>query len=465
MAIELHITQRTDLTDGWDVSTLAHNIEYSTSLLAQPGKLTFTLERDPNKLLKLEIGLRVIFKHDGKGIFNGFIFKIETSNKGTYSITAYDSLRYFKNHDYKTIGEGERTMKDIFIDVCTAMNLDYKVVGYAASDKEKLHKHAWLDKSYFEMMNECIEEMNQRSVSVRVYDSNGQYFDEEKKQYYFERYDTAESQQKIPKKFFVKDDFGVVTLTDIDSNWKIREVEKVLMQNKSAYESNPILLNKVEINPYIIGDESLLTGYNYSLDIDSDSYNEVIFMKNNSGNKSAEKATVLSAEPTGWKDRIKQGHATTNDGIWAYQEWKAGRYPNAGPKTVAWLSDEIEKTIKGQLKNSDVSHAATEMRTDFQKKWGILRHIAALNDGYSDAQLEEYTKLFLEENMRIKKRISLEALGIDGMDAGDGLVFSLKRLNVEAEKMYIISATHHYNADMHTMSLDVCTDDALTEVV
>jgi len=465
MAIELHITNRTDLTDGWDVSSLAHNIEYSTSLLSQPGKLTFTLERDPNGLLKLEIGLRVVFKHDGKGIFNGFIFKIETTNKGTYSVTAYDSLRYLKNHDYKTVGEGERTMKEVFIDICTAMNLDYKVVGYASSEVEKLHKHAWLDKSYFEILNDCVEEMNRRSISVRVYDPNGQYLDEKTKQYYFERSDTAEAQQKIPKKFFIKDDFGVVTLTDIDSNWKIREVERTVLQSKSAYENSSALLNSVEINPYIIGEESLLTGYNYSLDIDTDSYNEVIFMKNNSGNKSTEKASVLTAEPTGWKERIKEGHGTTNDGIWAYQEWKAGRYPNAGPKTIAWLSDEIEKTIKAQLKNSDISHAATEMRTDYQKKWGILRHIAAINDGYSDAQLEEYSKLFLEENMRIKKRLSLEALGIDGMDAGDGFVFKLKRLGIEAEKMYIISATHRYEADKHMMSLDVCTDDAMQEFV
>lgn len=462
MTYEMYITERDDMTEGFDVSSLVHDIEYSTSLLAQPGKLTFQLEKDPNGNLKLEVGKRVMFKSDGKGIFNGFIFKLETNSKGMYSVTAYDSLRYFKNHDYKAISEGEYSLADVFADICKALNLEYKIVGYAAIEMEKLHKHAWLDKSYFEILNDCIEEMNQRSVSVRVYDPNGQFLDDAK-QYYSEMADMSEEQQKIPRKFFVKDDFGTIVLTDIESNWKIREVSNSFEQ-KNILETNFAKLANVEINPYIIGEESLLTGYNYTLDIDADSYNEVIFMKNNSGNKKNEKVSVLQAEPSGWKERIKTEHGTTNDGIWAYQEWKAGRYI-PGAKTMAWFEDEIEKKINAQLKNSNIQLAATEKQTDYQKKWGVLRHIAILNDGYSEKQLEEYTKLFLSENMRVKKKISLEALGLDGMDAGDGFVFRLKRLGIEAEKMFVISATHHYDADKHTMSLDVCTDDALTETI
>ena len=60
--------------------------------------------------------------------------------------------------------------------------------------------------------------------------------------------------------------------------------------------------------------------------------------------------------------------------------------------------------------------------------------------------------------------MKLEALGYNGVNAGDGFLLRLKKLNYEG-MVYVISATHNYGSDMHTMSLEVCTAKNMAEVI
>lgn len=433
--------------DGWDVTSLAFDIEYSTSLLAQPGKLTFKLLKDPDpkSTLKLENGMVVNFVHGNKPIFKGYIFTLDCDKKDFYTVTAYDSMRYLQNHDYKSIGEGEKTLRDVFSEICESLKIEYRIKGDAATNNKKLHKHNWIDKSAFEILSDCIEDMNVQSIAGRKYADNGQYLESDDKggKRYNEVFASEINKENIPKKYFLRCVYGVLELNDIAN---------------IADESENI----------IIGTKSLLLDYKYELDIDKDTYNEVWFMRSQSGNKKKSDASEPDAsEPDGWRERIKEGSASDADIRYAYNQWRNDKY-TPGPKTL----EEFEKLENSVLKgNGDMNpKGMIAMASDrlnengTVSKWGLLRKIETVNEGYDKEKLEEYVKLVLDEYNRVRKRLSLEALGYDGLNAGSSFFFRLKKLGVNAERMYIISATHHYGA-VYKMSLDVCTSEALTSIL
>lgn len=71
-------------------------IVWETEMKGAPGKLTFKVL--PDKELEIEEGDAIRYKRKDKGIFYGFIFAISRDGE-TYSITAYDQIRYLKNKD------------------------------------------------------------------------------------------------------------------------------------------------------------------------------------------------------------------------------------------------------------------------------------------------------------------------------------------------------------------------------
>lgn len=83
----------------YDVSEIiSGDVSWETQAERGASKLTFSYEDShlfPN-------GSVVRFKYKNFNIFYGFIFKVENSD-GTKSVTAYDSLRYFKYKDTKII--------------------------------------------------------------------------------------------------------------------------------------------------------------------------------------------------------------------------------------------------------------------------------------------------------------------------------------------------------------------------
>ncbi len=72
-------------------------IEWSTTRMGAPGKLSFSIVRD-EKFIPSE-GSMVMLDVDGRGIFCGYIFGRRWDKEGIIGITAYDQLRYFKNRD------------------------------------------------------------------------------------------------------------------------------------------------------------------------------------------------------------------------------------------------------------------------------------------------------------------------------------------------------------------------------
>ena len=62
-----------------------------------PGKLTFSILKDPN--ITVEEGNLVKLKINDTGFFQGYVFTQKKTKDDLIQITAYDSLRYLKNKD------------------------------------------------------------------------------------------------------------------------------------------------------------------------------------------------------------------------------------------------------------------------------------------------------------------------------------------------------------------------------
>lgn len=93
------LIQDSDSQKTYDVSEIiVDSIDWETYMQSGASKLSFSYEDShmfPN-------GSVVRFKYNGSNIFYGFIFKI-TDKRGHKSVTAYDSLRYFKYKDTRVI--------------------------------------------------------------------------------------------------------------------------------------------------------------------------------------------------------------------------------------------------------------------------------------------------------------------------------------------------------------------------
>lgn len=197
-----------------DITNLASDIQYTTELNGQAGKLTFLVPQDPNNILTLSNGSNVAFYNDDKGIFYGYVFTLGTDKSNNYKVTCFDQLRYLKNEEvYVTQNQ---TASQIFEKICQDNQIKYKIVtptNYIPDpylhDKKTLY---------------AIIERGMQLANIS-----------DKKQY------------------FIKDKFGELQWTE---------------------------LGKEKTN-LVIGQESLLTDYQYEISIDSETYNNIKFVRDN----------------------------------------------------------------------------------------------------------------------------------------------------------------------------------------
>lgn len=136
----------------YDISELVDGpITWETSLLNQPGKLTFNYI-DDNKV-NIHEGSVISFKVDGVGLFFGYVFKRGITDEEKIPITAYDQLRYLKNKDIKTFSN--MTASQIFTSICAEANLKTRIVednSYIVAP----YRHD--SKTLFEMIQHGIDE-------------------------------------------------------------------------------------------------------------------------------------------------------------------------------------------------------------------------------------------------------------------------------------------------------------------
>lgn len=210
MNVEL-VIQDSQTGAAYNISELLLETRWQTSLLEQPGKLTFSYINDPNILFPE--GSIVSFKIDNIGVFFGYVFKRGKTKDEKIVLTAYDQMRYLKNKDtYKTADE---TASQVFSKICSKFSLRSSVV---ASSSYKMAPYLHDNKTLYEIIQRGIDET---LVNTGIW-------------------------------YVVYDDFGTLKFNDLQA------------LRTSVY----------------IGDNYLLTNYNFESSIDEDTYNQVKIMQN-----------------------------------------------------------------------------------------------------------------------------------------------------------------------------------------
>lgn len=201
-------------------------ITWETERKSQPGKLTFSIFADSN--INIQEGNAVSFRVNGEKIFYGFIFKKERDKEKTINVIAYDQLRYFKNKD--TYVYSNKTADELVKMIATDFNLR---VGS-------------LDNTGFK-------------IAFRVEDGQ-------------ELFDVVQNAldltlQNNKKMFVLYDDFGALTLKNIES---------------------------MKLNMMI--DEEAAENYKYTSTIDGETYNKI---KLSFENEESGKREIYISQDTG----------------------------------------------------------------------------------------------------------------------------------------------------------------------
>ena len=135
----------------YDISELVTHIKWETSLINQPGKLTFSYLEDEK--ISINEGSSLSFKVDGKGVFFGYIFKRGKKKDEKIPVTAYDQMRYLKNKDTYVLSN--LTASQIFTTLCNDFRLSSEVIdssSYIVSPR--VHDN----KTLFEIIQHAIDE-------------------------------------------------------------------------------------------------------------------------------------------------------------------------------------------------------------------------------------------------------------------------------------------------------------------
>lgn len=88
------------------------------------------------------------------------------------------------------------------------------------------------------------------------------------------------------------------------------------------------------------------------------------------------------------------------------------------------------------------------------KRWGKLQYLQKADENDTEAMIQETLQKLLKVKNRETQTLKLNALGVNELQAGKGFRFILNRENINQD-MWIVSSTHNYNKDSHTMSLEV----------
>lgn len=326
----------------YDIISLAGDIQYQTQLGGQPGKLTFSVQQDPNNILEMVCGSIILFSVDGVGVFKGYIFTMGTDATGVYKITAYDQMRYLKNEEVYTTSD--MTASQIFERICKDVYPGLRVSTSGDTYRPPSLPYKVITPTTF-------------VVPAYFHDRKTLYSIIE---YGIDRTNIDEGEKPVAdrKHYYIKDKFGVLQFTELGQG----------------------------LTNLIVGERSLLTSYQYEISIDKNTYNSVVIVRDN--------------ETTGKRD------------VWS----------------------------------------AIDSGT--QKQWGKLQMVQEADKGANEAQIAKKAEDLLRLRNRETKTMKLTALGVPELVAGRGFRFELEKLGI-GQNMWITSATHNYEKDYHTMSLEV----------
>lgn len=137
-----------------DISTLVGEITHTTSLLDNPEKLEFYVQRDKNKILNtIQNGDKVFFKKNGIGIFCGYVFSVGFDANDVFKIVAYSQLRYLKNETNLIIKN--KNVSQIFEQIC----IENQIPNFSIKTNIDFVPPAksYIGKTLYSIIRECLQ--------------------------------------------------------------------------------------------------------------------------------------------------------------------------------------------------------------------------------------------------------------------------------------------------------------------
>lgn len=166
-AIELHVAD-SESTRQLKLGEVVEDISWETTLLDQPGKLTFTYNEANDSLFGN--GSNVVLAVGTTKIFDGYLFERTRQGNKKCSCTCYDRLRYLNNKD-TYVFEG-KTVNDIFSTICTEQEIPFSIL--AGSDFVPTPM-ANDNKSLYSMITQALDEQFLSSNKyLIIFDNGGQ---------------------------------------------------------------------------------------------------------------------------------------------------------------------------------------------------------------------------------------------------------------------------------------------------
>ncbi len=232
MSKKIEIAVKTK-SDGktYEISELIRDISYTDRLNDGCSKLEFTYINDDLILQNADV---LWLKYDGTNVFYGYIFKVGRTSGKEITITAYDQLRYAKAKDYMYI-KGD-TLTSLVNKMCSHFNF---VKGYIADSAYVLSTQTFDGDTWLDIIYTGISE-------------------------------TLMNKSKL---YCLRDEFGKVTLRDLD-NLRL---------------------------DLMLGDKSLCYDFTHEKSIDDSFYNLVILLveietESNTGSSSSKTAQFVNSK-------------------------------------------------------------------------------------------------------------------------------------------------------------------------
>jgi hypothetical protein len=213
MKLQIYI-QNIDTGVILDISSITNNVSIEQDIDGKAGVLSLLIQKDPHEKSELLNGNIISLVVNGTGIFFGKIFTLGTDASETYKITAYDQKRYLDNQDI--VITQNMTSSQIFEYMCNKFSLNSKV---KTTTNSIVPKYIHDKKTIYNIIKHGIDHS-------KIYEGLW---------------------------CFVRDDFGTLVYTDVES----------------------------ERTDIIVGDKSLLMSYKYEISIDEDTVNHVRVVRNN----------------------------------------------------------------------------------------------------------------------------------------------------------------------------------------
>lgn len=298
----------------FDISDLVDGLQYTTVLDGQPGKLTFTLQKDPTGKLSIHNGSKIQFTRDGKGIFLGYVFEMGTDATETYKITCYDQMRYLKNEDTKLVQN--ITVSDLFVKICE--EYEFKKYNVVVPCNYKCPSKVYDGQTLFSILSDQMKKAN-------AYEGKNTHF-------------------------FIRDNFGTLEFNEL-GNCK---------------------------TDLLLGEASLLCSYQFDISIDKNTYNQIKLVKKENGDKGkAEKIIPYMVKDSGTQKvwGVLQKVISLNEGITKEQITDLGdkylKNLNRETRTLKLSALGVDGIVAGMGVSVDVPQLRTNKngKPEFINMW------------------------------------------------------------------------------------------------